>query len=91
MTVEAKKQGLCKIHNARFYNLPPRAINSFAYNQENSWLALTRFVNIHKKINMKFDEICSNFYNQHLSIDPIEMMHQLKFGIFNMHHICSRQ
>lgn len=44
MTVEAKKQDLCKIHNARFYNLPPRAINSMAYNPEMSWLALTRFL-----------------------------------------------
>lgn len=50
MTVEAKKQSLCKIHNARFYNLPPRAINGMAYNPEMNWLALTRFVsNIEKK------------------------------------------
>lgn len=41
-TVKMKNEGLCKIHNARFYNLPPRAINNMAYNQDLNLLALTR-------------------------------------------------
>lgn len=40
--VEAKKQGLSKIHNARFYNIAPRAINCIAYNRDTNWLAVTR-------------------------------------------------
>lgn len=35
---------MCKIHNARFYHLTPRAINYSAYNSELSLLALARLV-----------------------------------------------
>lgn len=34
--------GMCKMHNVRFYNLTPRAINASAYNKELKLLALTR-------------------------------------------------
>lgn len=42
MKPDTKKPGMCKVHNARFYNLPPRAINCLAYNPEMFWMALTR-------------------------------------------------
>lgn len=41
-TSGAGKQGLCKLHNARFYNISPRGINSMAYNSNMSWLAISR-------------------------------------------------
>lgn len=42
--VELKSNGLCKIHNVRFYNLTPRSINFLAYNKESSKLAVSRLV-----------------------------------------------
>lgn len=45
-----RPEGVCKIHNVRFYNLTPRAINSMAYNRDLFWLALTRYMSS-KKIN----------------------------------------
>lgn len=43
--IESKtQQRMCKIHNARFYHLTPRAINYSAYNSELNLLALTRLV-----------------------------------------------
>lgn len=36
--------GICKIHNARFYNLSPRSINYIVYNKKSHKLALSRLV-----------------------------------------------
>lgn len=86
MTVEAKTQGLCKIHNARFYNLAPRAINSMAYNREMPWLAITRFVNHLAHQNSLMITDCNSF-----SLFSTETMPRLKSGTFNMHHIYSKR
>lgn len=42
--VELKSNGLCKIHNVRFYNLTPRSINYLAYNNATCKLAVSRLV-----------------------------------------------
>lgn len=42
--VEDKQNRACKVHNARFYTLAPRAINYLAYNRTHSQLALARLV-----------------------------------------------
>lgn len=36
------QDGMYKIHNVRFYNLTPRAINYIAYNHQSSKLAVSR-------------------------------------------------
>lgn len=38
----AEGEGITRIHNVRFYNLPPRSINCLSYNQRSGKLALSR-------------------------------------------------
>lgn len=45
--VEDRQNRACKVHNARFYTLAPRAVNYLAYNRAHSQLALARLVNTH--------------------------------------------
>lgn len=44
MSASKSNNGLCKIHNVRFYNLGSRSINYLAYNYKSSKLAVSRLV-----------------------------------------------